>query len=98
MLRTFVFAIAVLGAIGLTASSTPASARIAAGAAAPMVETNKVDVRCHHHRYSSRFHCPSRHPHWHHRHYWHAQPFYWQPYHHYHYHHHRWHSRRHWHW
>ncbi|MBS4084123.1 MAG: hypothetical protein KGZ73_11275 [Rhizobiales bacterium] len=94
MLRTFVFAIAVLGAIGLTASSTPASARIAAGAAAPMVETNKVDVRCHHHRYSSRFHCPSRHPHWHHRHYWHAQPFYWQPY----YHHHRWHSRRHWHW
>jgi len=94
MLKSLVLAIAAAGAIGLTVSATPVSARIAAGTTAPAVETNKVDVRCHHHRRSSRFHCPSRHNHWHYGHRWHAQPFYWQPY----YYHSRWQSRRHWRW
>jgi hypothetical protein len=87
MLKSLVLAIATAGAIGLAASATPANARIA-GPAAPAVESNKLDVRCHHHRWSSRWHCYRRHHHWH------AQPFYYQPYH---FHrHHRWHSRRHW--
>lgn len=91
MLRSLVLTIAAAGAIGLAASATPAQARIA-GATAPAVESNVVDVRCHHHRRSSRFHCPHRHRHWHHRH-WHVQPYYYyQPY----YFHNRWQSRRHW--
>lgn len=88
MLKSLVLSVAAAGAIGLFASTAPASARIAAGTT-PAVESNKVDARCHHHRWSSRWHCYRRHHHWH------AQPFYWSPYHH---HHHRWHSRRHRHW
>ncbi|MBK8008934.1 MAG: hypothetical protein IPK23_11290 [Rhizobiales bacterium] len=90
MLRSLVLTIAAAAAIGLAASATPAQARVA-GITAPAVEANKIDVRCHHHRRSSRYHCPNRHRHWHHRHHWHAQPFYYQPHHF----HQRWHSRRH---
>lgn len=86
MLRTLVLTIAAAGAIGLAASATPANARISAGLVAPAVESNTVQARCHHHRWSSRWHCYRRHHHWH------AQPFYWQPYGY----HRRWQSRRHW--
>jgi hypothetical protein len=88
MLRALVLAATAAAAIGFAAFATPANARIAAGATTPAVESNTVQARCHHHRWSSRWHCYRRHHHWH------AQPFYWQPYHH----HRRWHSRRHWRW
>jgi hypothetical protein len=90
MLKSLVLTIATAAAIGLAASATPANARIA-GPTAPAVESNKLDVRCHHHRWSSRWHC-RRH---YHRHHWHAQPFYYQPFY---FHHHRHHHRRHRHW
>ncbi len=88
MLRPLIPTLAAVAAIGLAVSVTPADARIAAGPATPTVESNKVDARCHHHRWSSRWHCYRRH------HYWHAHPYYWQPY----YYHNRWQSRRHWRW
>ena len=83
-MKTLLLGLTTAGIIGLIASATPVSARIA-GSAAPSVETNTVNARCNHHRRSSRWHCWRRH------HNWHAQPFYWQPHHY----HHRWHSRRH---
>lgn len=96
MLRALVLTITAAAAIGFAVSATPASARIAAGPAAPAVDTNKVDVRCHHHRWSSRWDC-RRHHTWHHRHHWHAQPFYYQPHRFYgHRHHRRWQSRQWW--
>lgn len=82
-MKTLVLALTTAGIIGLAASVTPANARIAAPAA-PAVETNTVNARCHHHRWSSRWHCYRRH------HLWHAHPFYW------HHRHHRRH-RHHWH-
>jgi hypothetical protein len=96
MLRALVLSLVAAGTIGLAASATPANARIAAGVTAPAVETNKVDVRrCHHHRWSSRWHC--RHQHWNHHRHWHAQPFYYQPHRfHGHRHHRRWQSRQWW--
>jgi hypothetical protein len=92
-MKNLMLALAAAGAIGLTGFATPAAARIASGVVAPAVESNTVQARCHHHRWSSRWHCYRRH-----HHYWLAQPFYYQPYH-FHYHH-RWHRRHrhHWYW
>jgi hypothetical protein len=83
-------AVTAAAAFGFATVATPANARTTAGVTAPAVESNTVQARCHHHRWSSHWHCYRRHHHWH------AQPYYWQPYHYHH--HHRWHRRhRHWH-
>lgn len=95
MLRALVLTIAAAGAIGLAVSATPANARVAAPAA-PSVESNKLEVRCHHHRRSSRWHCPRPHPNYYYRPYY--QPFYAPPHrwHRWHHHRHRHHWHRHW--
>jgi len=88
-MRKFLLALTAAGAIGLAASATPAQAGFFNGLKTPAVESNTVQARCHHHRWSSNWHCRRRH-----HHHFHAYPHYWQPYH---FHHHRRH-RRHWHW
>ncbi|MBX3512559.1 MAG: hypothetical protein KIT15_00950 [Xanthobacteraceae bacterium] len=79
-MRKLVLALAAAGFLGLAATATPASAGVS-GLTTPSVETNTVQARCYHRRWSSRWRCFRRH------HY--VQPFYYQP--------HRWHRHRHWH-
>ncbi len=90
-MRKLMLGLAAAGAIGLATTTIPAHAGVFTGLQAPEVESNTIDVRrrCHHHRWSSRWHC--RHRHWrhrHHRHHFYGQQFYYGPgfYHH----------RRHW--
>lgn len=90
-MRKLLLALTAAGAIGIAASATPAHAGPISGLTAPSVESNTVNARCHHHRWSSRWHCYRRHYHY-------APLYYYQPYHFHHHrwrHHHRWHRHRH---
>ncbi len=56
-MRNLMLALAAAGAIGLAATATPAQAGFFTGLKTPAVESNVVDVRCHHRRWSSRWRC-----------------------------------------
>lgn len=96
-MKKFLLALAAAGALGLAVSATPANAAPAIGLTAPAVESNVENVRCHHRRHWSGWHCHR--PRYYN--YGYVQPFYVQPYyyrpyrwHRHHHHHHR--RHRHW--
>jgi hypothetical protein len=70
-MRKVMLGLAAAGALGLTVSAMPANAGVFTGLQIPEVESNTIDVqrRCHHHRWSSRWHCRRWRRHWHHHHY-----------------------------
>lgn len=60
-MRKLLLALAAVGAIGVAASATPASAAPAMGLTKPQVESNAVDVRCWHRRHRSSWRCHQPH-------------------------------------
>jgi hypothetical protein len=75
-MRKLILGLAATGAIGLATTAVPAHAGVFTGLQTPEVESNTIDVqrRCHHHRWSSRWHCR----HWH-RHHYYGPQFYYGP-------------------
>jgi hypothetical protein len=98
-MRKFFLSLAAAGVLAVAAAATPASAAPAIGLTKPLVESNTVNARCHHHRWSSRWHCyrRARHyaPHYYYQPYYAPQPFFAAPFY---FHHHHRHHRRHRHW
>lgn len=87
-MRKLMLALAAAGTLGLAATAIPANAGVFTGLQMPAVESNTIDVRrrCHHHRWSSRWHCRywhhrwRSHRYWHRRHYYYGPRFYHRPY------------------
>jgi hypothetical protein len=98
-MKKFFLAVAAAGILAFAVSATPAGAAPAIGLHKPLVESNTVNARCHHHRWSSRWHCYRRHrhyaPHYYYQPYYAPQPFFAAPFY---FHHHHRHHRRHRHW
>ncbi|MBX3520107.1 MAG: hypothetical protein KF835_08805 [Xanthobacteraceae bacterium] len=70
-MRNIALVLAAAGAIGLAATATPANAGFVAGLKAPSVESNTIDARCWHRRWSSRWVCQRGwHRRWRSRHWW----------------------------